>query len=196
MGRGKSAPPALKMLHCPPALIRRLRRHLPPQRGRLLRLFREIVRWRLNCGGIDGKSAPPVCPHPSPAAPPSPQRGRLLRRDDCVARFHSPASPSSVAGATPSPPGGRLLWLFREILKWRLNCGGIDGKSAPSTRPHPSPAAPPSPSKGKAAAVVPRNREMAFELRWDRWKVSAARLPSSVACGATFPPKGKATAAG
>ncbi len=38
-----------------------------------------------------------------------PQRGRLLRRDGCVTWFRSPILPSSVAGATPSPPGGRLL---------------------------------------------------------------------------------------
>ena len=39
---------------------------------------------------------------------PSPLKKRLLRQGSCMKWFHSPISPSSVAGAPPSPPGGRL----------------------------------------------------------------------------------------
>ncbi len=75
-------------------LIRRLRRHLPPQRGRLLRkshacrfgfenanLFRcNSHFWYANYWRF--------LPHPSPAAPPSPSKGKA---------FKSPASNISCA---------------------------------------------------------------------------------------------------
>ncbi len=79
-----------------------------PPGGRPLSAVPMHLKVRLNCGIAKKVSA--VRPPSSVASRHlPPRRGRLLRRDGCMKWFLSPISPSSVAGATPSPPGGRLF---------------------------------------------------------------------------------------